>query len=288
MLSPDEDATRELRKARFNRGAQLRRRVAAAQVMQHDRLVPGERLAMLDQIVQVQVAKGGPLGALLFAQKRALDHQDAAARQAWRELPDSGAGVAAVGEPDLLAFRFHARARRAQRRDLGRRAADELRPQFSAPPKQVQSEAGHDMVGRESLQREVAGELDPAAGIERYELPAVVDALETSRRRDQRREIAGYRARAKDARRPLMMERALRKQVRNPERVVEVAVGEEEVAGAGELGGAAAGVERQARRIDAEPGLLAGEREAFDRQLTAAEVARRATGRAWGRGQISW
>jgi hypothetical protein len=55
--------------------------------------------------------------------------------------------------------------------------------------------------------------------------------------------------------------------------VVEVAVGQEDVASALELGGAAADVEGEARRMDSKPGRIAGPRRALERQLAEPEMS---------------
>jgi hypothetical protein len=71
--------------------------------------------------------------------------------------------------------------------------------------------------------------------------------------------------------------------------VVEVPVSEEEVARPGERRRSSARIEPEARRLDAEPGLLAGDRAPLDRELAAPEAgARLAVARASGRRQISW
>ena len=84
------------------------------------------------------------------------------------------------------------------------------------------------------------------------------------------------------------MERALRQQVRRAERVVEVAVREEQVGDAGELAGAETGVERDPGRLQPEPGLLAGDGVPLDCELPVPEDGRSAGPRPAGNRQISW
>jgi len=70
--------------------------------------------------------------------------------------------------------------------------------------------------------------------------------------------------------------------------VVEVAVRQEQVVCAGELAGAAPGVERQTGRIQPEPGLLAGDRVSFERELAVPPGVRGPESRPNVRRQISW
>jgi hypothetical protein len=275
------DPSGELRQPNVHFGPQLGERVPPAQVMEHDRLVPGEETGAVDEVVEVQVSVRGALAALPLADEGALDEEDAALGDARRALPEADTGVAAVGEPDLFVLRLHALAGEAQRLHLGAREVRELGPELAPPAEEMETEAGHDVVGGERLEGEIGSELDPVAGEERHDLDARLGALEARRRGGERREVARDLARAVDGRRgDAAVDRALRQQVRQPEGVVEVAVREEDPPGAGELRRPAPGVERETWRVETEPGLFAGDRAPLDRELAVPEGV--------GALQISW
>ena len=91
------------------------------------------------------------------------------------------------------------------------------------------------------------------------------------------------------------MERALRQHVRYTERMIEVTVADEEIPRTGLGRGSPPDIEREAGRVDAEPGLFAGDRVPFDRHLPQLQArgGRQARGDAGARGraarrQISW
>ena len=265
------DPRRALRQAGVDLGAELGERMAAREVVKHDRLVPDEPAGVLDQVVDVQVTVHGALAPMPLPEESAFEQDDAALRDARRALPEARTGVPAVGEPDLLGLDLHALAAQSQRLDLGARERRELRPELATPPQEMEAEARDDMVGRERLERQVAAEFDAIPGSERDDLEPVVDALEPSGGGGEAREVALDPARAIDRRRRRVVDRALREQVGKAQRVVEVPVREENEARPGELRRAAPGVEGEPRRVDAEPGLLAGDRAALDRELAVPE-----------------
>jgi len=254
--------------------------------MKHDRLVPREVLLVRDQVVDVEMSVGAALAAQGFTQERALDHQNLAFGEPRDQPPDAGAGVAAIGEPDVLPLVVNFDAAGAERGDLGRASPGELRLELLPAAQQVEAEARHDVVGPERLEGETVSELDAVAGSERYELEAVVDPLEPAGGAQKGVEVGGDLERREDSCRALVMKRALRENVRRAQGVVEMTVREEEIGRSGELAGAAAGVEGEAGRLKPEPGLLAGDRMAFDGEIPVAEDGARR--RPPGRRQISW
>ena len=70
------------------------------------------------------------------------------------------------------------------------------------------------------------------------------------------------------------VERALGKDVRQPQRMVEMPVAEEHVRRAGELERAAPDVEGEPRRMDAEPVVVAGARESLDAEVAKSQLDR--------------
>jgi len=123
------------------------------------------------------------------------------------------------------------------------------------------------VIGGESLDQQVAAHLHPCTDRERHDLVPVPGPFEPLGGRDQRRQRLGDRRRAEDAGCGALVQGALRQDEGEPERMVEVAVREEDVTRSRQLRGAAPGVEGEARRADAEPGLVAGQRPALDREI---------------------
>ena len=78
------------------------------------------------------------------------------------------------------------------------------------------------------------------------------------------------------------VERALREDERQPEGMVEMAVAQEDVPRPGELERSPPDVQGEARRMDAEPVLVAGARPALDAEVTETQLdgshARRSAG----------
>ena len=236
----------------------------------------------LRQVVDVEVLVARALVAQLVAEEGALDHQHPRRQHPRLAAEDLRAGVAAVGQGDLLPRLGDLLAGRPPARQLGPLQAAQLRPQVAAALQQVEAEAGHHVVGAEGLDRHLLAHLDAVAGGEAQQLVVVVDALQPRRRFDQRAEVVDDLGRAEDAGRLHLVQRALRQDVGHAQAVVEVAVADEQVAGARQAQRAAADVERQARRVDPQPGLDAGARHAGQPQVAETERLRLQAARSPG------
>ena len=214
--------------------------------------------------MQVAVASGAL--AMLGAEKGALEHQHAAVGEARLEREDPRAGVAGIRQPDLLVRLLDALPGLAPGGDRRPFLAGEIRAQAPPLAQQVVTETGNAMVDGERLDRQTLADRHPAAGLQADDLEAVFGALQARRRGEERLDLGDDLPRADDPCRP-PRQAALRDDEGQTEGVVEMAVAEEQILGSLELGDSAADVERQARRMDAKPGGVAGPRLAVDRQL---------------------
>jgi len=136
------------------------------------------------------------------------------------------------------------------------------------------AQAGHDVIGGERLDDQVPPDLDPCADRQRDHLVAILRALEALGGGDQRRQWTQGLFGAEDPGVGVAMLRALGQHPRQAKGMIEMAMGEEQVLRSGELRRAAPRIERQARRVDAEPGLLARHRPPFDPQLSQFQLDR--------------
>ncbi len=99
--------------------------------------------------------------------------------------------------------------------------------------------------------------------------------LQVERRGDKALELCGHRLGAVDPDRAGgTLKCAVGEEKRQPGYVVEVAVGQEEVIEAAEPQRSATYVESDSRRIDTEPGLVAGSRRTLERQVSEPEAVR--------------
>src|SRR5690606_9673638 len=162
-------------------------------------------------------------------EKGALEQQHAALPQPRRQLEDAGTGIAAIGEGDLVEGLLDLAAVAPQARDLLARQLAQFGAQPLAAPQQVVAERRHDVVDRERSGGEAALELDPLSRREAAHLGAVVDFCEATGGGEELRQRAGDRRGTPDPRRTEPLQATLREHPRNPERMVEVAVSQEEV-----------------------------------------------------------
>ena len=138
-------------------------RMSAAQMVQNDGLVSLQVRHVLHQVVEVEVLVGAAVLPDFVAEKRALDHQHPARAQPGGEPPNRRSGVAAIGEPDLLADIVERDAFGPEARELRPTAIPELLLELSSPAQQVKAQARNDMIGGETLDGEIASDEDDEA-----------------------------------------------------------------------------------------------------------------------------
>ena len=271
-LDHEMDPGRQRSEPPLDRGPQLAHRMAPRQVMQDDRVV-GEAVAAFDEILEVEVFVTIAAVTLPIAEEGALEQEHPAGEQPRLARENSRSSVAAITQPVLLEALIGIDALLTQSGQRLWRQTGMGWGQAAPPPNQVISEARHHVIDGECLDGEIASDLDPLTGGEAGELELIRATLELGGGGDQLGKRGDHRLRAEDPGVLAAVQGPLRKQVRHPEGVVEMAVAEKQIAGASKLTSAAASVERQPRRVDAKPGRVAGPREAFDRELTQPQLS---------------
>ncbi len=129
------------------------------------------------------------------------------------------------------------------------------------------ADAGDDVLGGERLHLESIAHLEPVTGLDGPDLTGERFAVQTrgplEHRGERRRRV---RRTVHDEPRLLSLG-SQRQQVGDSESVVQVPVRQKQRIDAAQPGRAAAHIERQPRRLDAQPGLVPGPRHALDGQL---------------------
>jgi hypothetical protein len=130
------------------------------------------------------------------------------------------------------------------------------------------------VLGHERLDDVVAADLDAVAGAQSIELVVVGALLDLGGCCDEALESLRRFGRAVDAGADVLLHGAMGEEKGHPQRMVEVAVGEEDVGHTREAQRTPPGVEGDAGGVDSEPRLIAGARAAVDRQVVEAQKVR--------------